>query len=43
MAHRTRIDQRGKHPELRAGGGVYADLHNTQFALEAERDVAQVI
>ena len=38
-----RIVERGKHHELLAQGGLYADLYNTQFASDAQRDEAGVI
>ena len=38
-----RIVQRGKHHELLAQDGVYADLYNTQFASGATQDVAEVV
>jgi len=33
-----RIVERGKHHELLAKGGLYADLYTTQFATESRRD-----
>jgi ATP-binding cassette subfamily B protein len=38
-----RIVERGKHHELLARGGLYADLYNTQFASDSNRDEAGVI
>ena len=38
-----RIVERGKHHELLAQGGLYADLYNTQFASDTQKDEAGVI
>ncbi len=38
-----RIVERGKHHELLAEGGLYADLYNTQFASGAQKAVAEVV
>jgi len=38
-----RIVERGKHHELLAQGGLYADLYNTQFASGAQKAVAEVV
>ena len=38
-----RIVERGKHHELLAQGGLYADLYNTQFASDAQSAVAELI
>jgi len=36
-----RIVERGKHHELLARGGLYADLYNTQFDSQGRIDVVE--